>query len=624
MMDMITTSTQWRFLPGYAHGFWQPCLTGAFLLEPDLAPTPLAQEQWQALLEKAWQCSLTLDGVRSVAETCLDLCFQMEQDCTLPVFQRGRVVPRSTELTDLKNVPFALASRVPNLTKTLLELITQALNIVCTKTFFQLDDPEAVCIKKLTALRQQMLARAVMNSNNKRIMQAAYDLQVPCHEIAGHILHLGIGVNAKRVMSTCSPVTAHLPVYIAQSKKFTAHLLNAAGLPGATHSEVKTLDDALIAAAQLGYPLVVKPSNLDRGDGVHAGIANETELRRAFAQTQLLTKDVLIEKHVTGHEYRVTVYRGEVVQVIERQAGGVTGDGVHTVTELLDLLLQTDFYQIRLKQKGKHNLSLDEEAMIMLKRQSMTANSIPSKGQQVALRSIANVSRGGTFFERTEPLPPENEAMFVRVAETVGLDWAGIDFITEDISRSWLEVNCVVCEVNSVPQLGFESDFAIFKAYIHTTISGRGKVPGLFILHPAGQQQEALALQQFALNTLLDKGYEGVLYQNESHTMLDHHAAFKKSNNIYELGQRAAFNTDTRVLLATGSYEDLLSTGSPLPEIDVCVFIETNTPTAQAALRLIEPHCDQLWTLDGPAISNSKMAVFDAEAFLLAIQAFKK
>jgi cyanophycin synthetase len=37
----------------------------------------------------------------------------------------------------------------------------------------------------------------------------------------------------------------------------------------------------------------------------------------------------------------------------------------------------------------------------------------------------------------------------------VGLDIAGVDFITTDITRSWLETGALICEVNAIPQIGY-------------------------------------------------------------------------------------------------------------------------------------------------------------------------
>jgi cyanophycin synthetase len=37
----------------------------------------------------------------------------------------------------------------------------------------------------------------------------------------------------------------------------------------------------------------------------------------------------------------------------------------------------------------------------------------------------------------------------------VGLDIAGVDFITADITRSWLETGALICEVNAIPQIGY-------------------------------------------------------------------------------------------------------------------------------------------------------------------------
>jgi cyanophycin synthetase len=83
----------------------------------------------------------------------------------------------------------------------------------------------------------------------------------------------------------------------------------------------------------------------------------------------------------------------------------------------------------------------------------LTLDSVPEAGREFTLRGTANVSTGGLSIDITELVHPDNRKMAERAAQGVGLDVAGIDFITTDITRSYREVGGVITELNARPGL---------------------------------------------------------------------------------------------------------------------------------------------------------------------------
>src|SRR3546814_10167996 len=71
----------------------------------------------------------------------------------------------------------------------------------------------------------------------------------------------------------------------------------------------------------------------------------------------------------------------------------------------------------------------------MLRRQGKSLESVPLLGEIVGLRGTANLSSGGTAIDRTDEIHPENALVAEQAAMTIGLDIAGIDFLSPDISR---------------------------------------------------------------------------------------------------------------------------------------------------------------------------------------------
>ena len=56
------------------------------------------------------------------------------------------------------------------------------------------------------------------------------------------------------------------------------------------------------------------------------------------------------------------------------------------------------------------------------------------------LRSTGNLSTGGTAIDMTDEVHPDNREMAQRAAKAIGLDVAGVDYITPDVTKSYREI----------------------------------------------------------------------------------------------------------------------------------------------------------------------------------------
>ena len=98
-------------------------------------------------------------------------------------------------------------------------------------------------------------------------------------------------------------------------------------------------------------------------------------------------------------------------------------------------------------------LELDDEAKEVLRKQGLIPDSVPESSRFVPLRHAANVTRGGTPVDVTRSVHRDNRLLAERASRIIGLDIAGIDFLTPDISKSWREMGGTIIEVNSSPSL---------------------------------------------------------------------------------------------------------------------------------------------------------------------------
>ena len=202
--------------------------------------------------------------------------------------------------------------------------------------------------------------------------------------------------------------------------------------------------------------MVVKPSDLDGGLGVHVGLDSEAQVRSAFSAVSNLSKSVLVEQFVPGQDYRLRVCEGEVIGVVIRRPAGVVGDGCSTVQSLIEKtnqerLMRQHALEPEVEQ-GHKPILVDDEVHQWLRSQGFEIGSVIPSGVHVRLRGAANVNLGGTTWDVTHRTHPDNIALAIEAVAALRLDLAGVDLLIPDISMSWRESKGVICEVNAQPQ----------------------------------------------------------------------------------------------------------------------------------------------------------------------------
>jgi cyanophycin synthetase len=289
-----------------------------------------------------------------------------------------------------------------------------------------------------------------LSPNTHRFAMAAAQRSIPVSAING-ILSIGWGCQSERLDSSFTGKTGNIAARIARYKPFASQMLHGAGLPIPPTALVADWETALAVAAKLGWPVVVKPSNRDQGEGVVPGIRDEVLLRKAYAAAARLSPGaVIVEKYVEGDDHRLLVVGGRLLIATRRIPAGVSGDGVETVSRLVEVV-NADPRRGNSKRSLMMRLRLDEEALACLTEQGLAPESIPAAGRFVRLRRTANISTGGTAEDVTGCIHPDNRFLAERAARVIGLDIAGVDFLCPDISRSWREVGGAICEVNAQP-----------------------------------------------------------------------------------------------------------------------------------------------------------------------------
>ena len=296
---------------------------------------------------------------------------------------------------------------------------------------------------RITASGLDQSTRAMVAAATRKGIPWFRLINTSCH------IQLGQGHKQRQIRETLRSGESGIALELAANKFLTSVLLNAVQLPVGRVALVSDADSALKSAQQIGYPIVLKPVAGHKGDSVFAGLKNAEELEQALAAVPLKRRPFLLQSSFPGDDHRLLVVSGRLIAAARRHPASVIGDGTHTIGELVEEA-NKDPRRGRGFTKITNRIEIDGEALRVLSHQGFALDDIPAEGVTVRLRATANVATGGTAVDVTEAVHPHNAEAAIKAAKALGLQVAGVDFLSPDISRSWREIGGGICEVNSV------------------------------------------------------------------------------------------------------------------------------------------------------------------------------
>ena len=322
------------------------------------------------------------------------------------------------------------------------------------------------------------------------MMMKAAERNIPVARRPCGAYHFGWGKNGKLFRGSVSELTGTLATRVATDKRSTHLMMRAAGIPVAEQYVVKDIETALDRADTLGYPVVLKANHMELGYGVESDLRDAIALRHAWKSLSKHKRTMLIEKHVPGDVYRINVIDGKTKITVLRLSAEVIGDGVHKVTELIEIANQ-DPQRSNNRFSPYELLKLNDIALDMLARQNLAQDSIPAVGQRVLLGLKTNRKDGGTSHVLgPDAIHPVNLRLAERAAEILRLNIAGVDLLLPDVSVSWRKAGGHVCEVNSAPGLS-ESSKSVLDCLLDQVPEG-GRIPVDIVLDADAELKKTL------------------------------------------------------------------------------------------------------------------------------------
>jgi cyanophycin synthetase len=343
------------------------------------------------------------------------------------------------------------------------------------------------------------------------VLRVAHRLGIPYFALPGGIFQVGMGSAGRRIDRSTTDNDSALGMRWTQNKVLTAQLLRQGGLPAPRHVGVKSLEQAKQAAERIGFPVVIKPTDLERGEGVTVDVRAET-LEDAFSEAHKRSpgKSVLVEQQVPGVCHRLFIVDGTLLYAVQRLPIGVYANGRSSIEDLV--AAECDVQELLPPWKRSGIRPLDDMAIYMLRRQGWTSASVPEAGRFVALRRIETTAWGGVDEEVTDTIHPENVTVAVKAAQLFGLEVAGVDIISQDISQPWHANGAIINEVNYAPLLGGgEISRSRIPSFLRTLIRNDGRIP--IHVHVGGGK--AMQTAQETWQQLVDAGTRAALVSAE-------------------------------------------------------------------------------------------------------------
>ena len=179
------------------------------------------------------------------------------------------------------------------------------------------------------------------------------------------------------------------------------------------------------------YPVVLKPfGKIMKYDEIYTDIENYAEYTQIRDELLKRYERVMMENQIEGQSYRIYLFAGDVMDIIQRIQPSITGDGKHTIRQLIEMRNKK-----RIEEKQHPTRFISEK---LIDQQGYSMNSILTKGHSIYITTSIHYQNGADSKHiSVQQIPKENIALFKKAVQIVGFECAGIDYISPDITKSY-------------------------------------------------------------------------------------------------------------------------------------------------------------------------------------------
>ncbi|MEH2026071.1 ATP-binding protein [Nostoc sp.] len=310
--------------------------------------------------------------------------------------------------------------------------------------------------EQLVRLQDRFRASVYGGPTVYALLRTAYQKGIPAFYLWEEgLMQYGLGKKHVRGVATTFNCDSHLDSEFTTRKDDCKAFLKTLGFPVPKGNIVFSEKEALAAAREIGYPVAVKPVVGHKGIGVTADVQDSKELVSAYNRSVAAIPEnqqnrIIVEKSISGSDFRLLCVNGRFVAATERRPASVVGDGYLTLAELIR---QENRKPARLDTPTSpmSKIQIDEAMELYLDEQRLSLDSVIEKGRTVYLRKVANLSAGGISIDATPTIHDDNIILAQDIAQHFQLTCLGIDVITKSLAESWKSSNFAILEINAAP-----------------------------------------------------------------------------------------------------------------------------------------------------------------------------
>lgn len=252
--------------------------------------------------------------------------------------------------------------------------------------------------------------------------------------------------------------TSSVALYATQNKTIEKNLLEEAGVTVAKGYTILKNDPPSYwkeVFDSVSKPMVLKPTHGTQGQQVYTGITDYAEFEKVVTSIlpahPSMYAGCIVEEMFQGEEYRILANDKKVIGITNRKPANVVGDGVSTIQQLIDQK-NTDPRRKNDPNNFLVTINVDDHVRSHLSAQNLTLETVIEKGKQIFLRKNSNISTGGDSIDVTDLAHPSVKEIAIKAIQAFpGLMFAGIDFMTKDITQPQTADSYIIVEVNNTP-----------------------------------------------------------------------------------------------------------------------------------------------------------------------------
>lgn len=419
------------------------------------------------------------DKIKNICVFALILNRKLSQTSLIPIFYKGKI----TDIRiDDKKIIFVLSLSYVDLIPQ--EFYYKIVEFSFRYIFWMMENEpiseniqvfSTACINEII---NPIASNLAPGKSRIPVLQEVFNKNIPFIHLGYGIYQIGWGSNSRKIDRSTIDSDSSMGLHLSQNKITTVNLLKMAGFPYPIQSAVKTKEELINIIKKFNFPVVLKPIDLDRGEGVTVNIYDYNKLFSAFNEAMFLSKSklVIVEKQVPGVCHRLFISNNELLYCVKRLPICIKANGKNTIEELIDNANDKESKKIFWTEK--EFFPKDSFTLEVLKKAGYSLNSIPKKNIWIELRDIESTKWGGRDENMTDLVHPDNLDIAIRATKVFGLNVAGVDIITTDISKSWLETNAIINEINYAPLLGgAEISKRYIPTFINRFIEKDGRIP---------------------------------------------------------------------------------------------------------------------------------------------------